>query len=52
MTTTASRTCSSITWKTPARLYHNERDGRFTEITLEMGINGPHRGLRLLGLGL
>ncbi len=26
------------------RLYHNEQDGRFTEVTLEMGINGPKRG--------
>ena len=26
------------------RLYHNERDGRFTEVTLEMGIDGPSAG--------
>ena len=26
------------------RLYHNERDGRFTEVTLEMEINGPVEG--------
>jgi hypothetical protein len=26
------------------RLYHNERDGRFAETTLEMGIVGPKRG--------
>ncbi len=26
------------------RLYHNERDGRFVETTLEMGIGGPKSG--------
>jgi hypothetical protein len=26
------------------RLYHNERDGRFTEVTTSMGIDGPHHG--------
>ena len=26
------------------RLYHNERDGRFAEVTLETGINGPKIG--------
>ena len=26
------------------RLYHNERDGRFEETTLEMGIIGPKMG--------
>ncbi len=26
------------------RLYHNERDGHFTEVTLPMGIDGPRRG--------
>jgi FG-GAP-like repeat/ASPIC and UnbV len=26
------------------RLYHNEQDGRFTEVTLEMGIDGPRYG--------
>jgi hypothetical protein len=26
------------------RLYRNNRDGTFTEVTSEMGIDGPHRG--------
>jgi hypothetical protein len=27
-----------------SRLYHNERDGRFTDVTGEMGIDGPRGG--------
>jgi hypothetical protein len=27
-----------------ARLYHNERNGRFTDVTEKMGIDGPTRG--------
>jgi hypothetical protein len=27
-----------------ARLYHNNRDGTFTDVTKAMGIDGPHRG--------
>ena len=26
------------------RLYHNQRDGRFAEVTTEMGLNGPRAG--------
>ncbi len=26
------------------RLYHNDRDGRFTEVTVSMGIDGPYQG--------
>ena len=36
----------------PAELYHNNRDGTFTDVTEQMGIDGPQRGLLVLGLGL
>ena len=35
-----------------ARLYHNERDGTFTDVTATMGIDGPRRRLLVLGMGL
>ena len=43
-TTMATPTCSSITCEERGRLYHNDRDGRFTEVTTSMGIDGPHQG--------
>ena len=36
----------------PAQLFHNNRDGTFTDVTERMGIDGPASGLFLLGLGL
>ena len=51
-TTTATRTCSSTTSTGDAQLFHNNRDGTFTDVTRAMGIDGPARRLLVLGLGL
>ena len=36
----------------PAQLFRNNRDGTFTDVTREMGIDGPAHGLLVLGLRL
>ena len=43
-TTTTIPTCSSTTCSGDARLYHNNRDGTFTDVTASMGIDGPRNG--------
>ena len=43
-TTTIFPTCSSTTCMGDARLYHNNRDGTFTDVTTAMGIDGPRTG--------
>ena len=43
-TTTTIRTCSSTICMGDARLYHNNRDGTFTDVTKAMGIDGPRDG--------
>ena len=43
-TTTATRTCFSTALNGNARLYHNNRDGTFSDVTTSLGIDGPHAG--------
>ena len=42
--TTAIPTCFSTTWSGAAALYRNDRNGRFTNVTSQMGIDGPYYG--------
>ena len=51
-TTTTIPTCSSTICSGDAQLYHNNRNGTFTDVTAAMGIDGPADGLFVLGLGL
>ena len=38
--------------KGTAKLYHNNRNGTFSDATESMGIDGPEVGFSLLGVGL